>query len=283
MNQTIQTTLLLGALTGLFLFVGNMIGGQQGMLVGFIFAAIMNFGTYFFSDKLVLAQYGAKEADRARYSHLYSLIENLARQANLPMPKVYVIDMPTPNAFATGRDANHAVVAVSPSIMQALTDEELTAVLAHELGHVKNGDMLVSTIAATIAGAISYLANMAMYFGPSMRSRDDDRGGNPLGLLFMVIVTPIAATLLHLAISRSREFLADEYSGHLTRRPLALANALRKISGYAQRYPMEADPGHNASAHLFIINPFDASLFAKLFSTHPPLHERIAKLEAMAR
>lgn len=275
----IKTTILLSALTGLFLLVGNMAGGQQGMLFGFLMAAIMNFGSYFFSDRIVLAQYGAKEADKTKYGDLYASVRRLSQRASLPMPKVYVLDMPTPNAFATGRDASHAVVAVSTSLMQTLSQEELDGVLAHELGHIKNGDMLVSTIAATIAGAISYLANMAMYFGPGMRSRDDDRGGNPLGLLFVAIVTPIAATLLHLAISRSREFMADEFAGRLTRRPLALANALRKISGYAQRYPMQADPGHSASAHLFIINPFDTSLLSKLFSTHPPLSERIRNLE----
>lgn len=255
-------------------------GGQEGMLIGLSIAAVMNFTSYFFSDKIVLAQYGAKEADQARFGELYAIVRRLSQRASIPMPKVYVLNMPTPNAFATGRDANHAVVAVSPSLISSLSPEELEGVLAHELGHIKNGDMLVSTIAATLAGAVSYLANMVMYLGP-MRSRDDDRGTNPLGLLIMVIVTPIAATLLHLAISRSREFLADEFAGNLTKRPLALANALRKISGYAARYPLASDPGHSSSAHLFIINPFDASLFAKLFSTHPPLHERIAKLEQM--
>ncbi len=280
MIQLAKTSLLLGLLTGLFVLIGYTLSGQQGMLLGLAVATVMNFGSYFFSDKIVLAQYGAKEADKSRFADLYATMRRLTQRASLPMPKVYVIDMPTPNAFATGRDANHAVVAVSTSLIQTLSQEELEGVLAHELGHIKSGDILIATIAATLAGAISYLANVIMYFGPS-RSRDDERGSSPLGMIAMAIFTPIAALLIQMAISRSREFAADEYAGMLTRHPLSLASALRKISGYATRYPLASDPGHTASAHLFIINPFDTSLFTKLFSTHPPLHERIQKLENM--
>lgn len=280
MDNILKTTALLGFLTGLFLLVGNMLGGQQGMIMGLMFAAVMNFGTYFFSDKIVLAQYGAKEADRNTFGDLYALVRRLATRAELPMPRLFVLDMPTPNAFATGRNAAHAVVAVSPALMKALSTEELEGVLAHELGHIKNGDMFISTLAATLAGAISYLANIALYWGP-LRSRDDDRGSSPISMLLIALVTPIAATLLHLAISRTREFAADEYAGRLTHRPRALAAALQKIAGVTEQYPLTTDAGHRASAHLFIINPFNPSFLSRLFSTHPPVQERVARLTTL--
>lgn len=277
-----KTFLLLSLLTALFMFVGNQIGGQQGMLIGLLMAGVGNFFSYFFSDRMVLAQYHARQVTASEQPHLYALVERLARQGDMPMPKVYLIEMDAPNAFATGRDPSHAAIAVSPSIMRLMSTEELEGVLAHELGHVKNYDILISSMAATIAGALSYLAHMAYYMGPSSRSRDDgDRGGNPLSLLFLVIVTPLIGTLLHLAVSRQREYGADEYSAHLTRNPRALASALAKLGGAVAYNPATPEPGQESSAHLFIINPFDASFIQSLFSTHPPLAERIARLKAL--
>ena len=277
-----KTVILLSLLTALFMGVGNQIGGQQGMVMGLLMAGVSNFFSYFFSDRMVLAQYGAKEVTRSQQPHLYSIVERLARAGNMPMPKVYMIDMAAPNAFATGRSPSHAAIAVSPSIMQLMTTEELEGVIAHELGHVKNYDILISSMAATIAGALSYLAHMAYYIGPSSRSRDEgDRGGNPLSLLFLVIVTPLIGTLLHLAVSRQREYGADEYSAHLTRNPRALASALAKLGGVAAHNPATPEPGQESTAHLFIINPFDTSFIQSLFSTHPPLAERISRLKAL--
>lgn len=278
MHQFLRTTLLLASITGLFLLIGNTIGGTEGMIMALFIATIMNFGAYFFSDRIVLAQYGAKEAEKSQYNiDLYSVVKRLSLNAHIPMPKVYVLDMPTPNAFATGRNPKNAVVAVSKSLMQALTQDELEGVIAHELGHIKNGDMLISTIAATLAGAISYLANIAMY---SSRFRDrDDRRSSPFATIFLIILSPIIATILHMAISRSREFLADEYSAKLTKSPRSLISALQKIAGYAVRYPMQGNEISQTSASLFIINPFDHSMLMKLFSTHPPLSDRIARLD----
>lgn len=277
-----KTIILLSLLTALFMGVGNQIGGQQGMLIGLLIAGVSNFFSYFFSDRMVLAQYNAKEVTRAQQPHLYGMVERLAREGDVPMPRVYLIDMAAPNAFATGRSPSHAAIAVSPSIMQLMTTEELEGVIAHELGHVKNYDILISSMAATIAGALSYLAHMAYYIGPSSRGRDEgERGGNPLSLLFLVIVTPLIGTLLHLAISRQREYGADEYSAHLTRNPRALASALAKLGGAVAYNPLSPEPGQESTAHLFIINPFDASFIQSLFSTHPPLAERISRLKAL--
>jgi len=260
--------------------VGNQIGGQQGMLIGLLMAGVSNFFSYFFSDRMVLAQYGAKEVTASQQPHLFAIVDRLARSGDMPMPKVYMIDMQAPNAFATGRDPAHAAIAVSPSIMKLMTTDELEAVIAHELGHVKNYDILISSMAATIAGALSYLAHIAYYIGPSSRGSDDrGRGGSPLSLLFLVIVTPLIGTLLHLAVSRQREYGADEYSAHLTRNPRALASALAKLGGVAAQYPATPEPGQESTAHLFIINPFDTSFIQSLFSTHPPLAERIARLK----
>lgn len=277
-----KTVLLLSLLTGLFMIVGNQMGGQQGMLIGLLMAGVSNFFSYFFSDRMVLAQYGAKEVTASQQPHLFAMVERLARQGDMPMPKVYLIDMEAPNAFATGRSPSHAAIAVSPSIMKLMTNEELEGVIAHELGHVKNYDILISSMAATIAGALSYLAHMAYYINPGSRSRDEEgRGSSPISLLFMVIVTPLIGTLLHLAVSRQREYGADEYGAQLTRNPRALASALTKLGGVVAHNPATPEPGQESTAHLFIINPFDTSFIQSLFSTHPPLAERISRLKAL--
>lgn len=272
--------MLLAALTALFLGVGELLGGRQGLWMAVIFAAVFNFGSYWFSDKIVLAMYHAKSADENSAPDLYRIVRNLASKMNIPMPKVYIIPEQSPNAFATGRNPEHAAVAATVGIMELLTHEELEGVFAHELGHVKNRDTLISTLSATIAGALGYLSRMAMW-GAMLgggRSRDD-RGGNPIGMLIGIIVAPIAAMLIQMAISRSREFLADETGARLTGNPLALASALKKIESWKRQIPMQG--GTPATAHLFIINPFSAKGMAHLFSTHPPTKERVKRLEEM--
>jgi heat shock protein HtpX len=279
--NTMKTALLMAILTVLLVVVGNAIGGQNGMVMAFVFAVIMNFGTYWFSDKIVLRMYGAQELTQAENPQLYQMVHELAGRAGLPMPKLFVIRGEQPNAFATGRDPNHAAVAVTEGITQLLSRDELRGVISHELAHVKHRDILVGTVAATIAGAISMLANMAqwaMIFGGG-RSSDDREGGNPIAGLVMMIVAPIAAMLIQMAISRSREFLADEGGAQISGNPLSLASALKKLNARAQQIPMEASP---ATAHMFIVNPLRGGGFAKLFSTHPPMEERVARLEAMA-
>lgn len=266
-------------LVGLCMWLGDLVGGRGGMWTGLLIAGVGNFFSYFFSDKMVLNQYNAREVSRSQEPHLYATVERLAQRASLPMPKVYMIDMPAPNAFATGRDPSHAAIAVSPSLMQMMSQEELEGVLAHELGHIKNYDILISSIAATVAGALSYIAQMAHFMGPRSNNDDEGRRGNPLSLLFLLIVTPLIGTLLHLAISRQREFAADEYAARLTRRPDALASALAQLEGIASQARMQPDPGQESSAHLFIINPFTSDFFQSLFSTHPPMAERIARLK----
>ncbi len=278
--NAIKTMVLMVALTVLFVFVGSAIGGKAGMTYALILALGMNFFAYWFSDKIVLAMYGAQPVSEVEAPELYSIVRQLAHNAGIPMPKVYVIDAEQPNAFATGRNPEHGVVAVTTGIMRILTREELAGVIAHELAHIKNRDILVSTIAAAIAGAISYLAQMAQWalmFGG--RSSDEDRG-NPFAALLMVIIAPIAAMLIQLAISRSREYGADEGGAKISGNPLYLANALRKLHFASQRIPMEANP---ATSHMFIVNPLSGgSGLAKLFSTHPPIEERIERLEKMA-
>ena len=277
----LKTFLLLSILTALFMFVGSLVGGRNGMWIGLAIAGVSNFVTYFFSDRMVLSQFNAKEVTQSQQPHLHAIVQRLANQAAIPMPKVYMIDMPTPNAFATGRDPSHATIAVSPSIMQLMSEEELTGVLAHELGHVKNRDILISTMAATVAGALSYIAQLAS-FGSFRRGNDSsDRGGNPISLLFIIIITPLIGTLLHMAISRQREYAADEYSARLTHNPRALASALALLGGIAQKHPIDGTSIQESSAHLFIINPFEASFIRSLFSTHPPLAERIARLKEL--
>jgi len=272
-----KTFLLMGALTALLVLIGDWIGGQNGMITALVFAGLMNFFGYWFSDKIVLMMYGAQQVDESQAPRLFGIVRRLTRQAGLPMPKVYVIPADQPNAFATGRDPNHAAVAVTEGIMRILNEDELEGVLAHELAHVKHRDILIGTIAATIAGAIMMLSRMAFFFGGG---RDDDReGGNALVALIAMIVAPIAALLIQMAISRSREYGADEGGAEISHKPLALASALRKLERGAEAIPMDANP---ATAHMFIVNPFSGGGIANLFSTHPPIAERIARLEEMA-
>jgi heat shock protein HtpX len=261
--------------------VGGALGGQSGMMLAFVFALIMNGVSYWFSDKIVLRMYGAREISPGQAPELYQLVRELAAQAQMPMPKLYIIPQQAPNAFATGRSLNHAAVAVTQGILQLLDEGELRSVLAHELSHVRNRDMLVSTVAAVLAGAISMIANIAqwgMIFGG--RSSDERGGGNLLVMLAMIIVAPIAALLIQMAISRRREYGADESGAEISRDPLSLARALRKLQRGAETIPMDANP---ATAHLFIVNPLTGGGLAKLFSTHPPLEDRIRRLEQMAR
>jgi heat shock protein HtpX len=281
MQNVLKTTILLAALTGLFLVVGQILGGTSGMFIAFIFAVVMNFGAYWFSGSIALKMAGAHEVTAAQAPELYQLVEELATYARLPMPKVAVIDSPSPNAFATGRDSKHAVIAVTTGIMGILSRDELAGVLAHELGHVKNKDILVSSVAATIAGAISMLASMAQWaliFGGFGRSDDDGEGVNPFAALVMMIIAPIAATIIHLAISRSREFGADATGAAIHGNPESLARALEKLDMATSMRPLPVNP---SLAHLFIVNPLKGQSLAGLFSTHPPLEERIKRLRSM--
>jgi heat shock protein HtpX len=280
MGNTVKTALLLGALTGLLMLVGGLIGGKGGVYIAFILAVILNFGSYWFSDKLVLKMYKAQEVSESSAPDLHAIVRNLAMKASLPMPRVFIIPEETPNAFATGRNENHAVVAVTEGIMRILSKEELEGVIAHELSHIKNKDMLISSIAATIAGAISMLATMAQWaaiFGGG-RSTDEDNGGGIIGLIAMAIFAPLAAAVIQMAISRSREYLADAGGANITKNPYGLASALEKLTKASQIIPMDAKP---STAHLFIVNPLSGKAFMNLFSTHPPLEERIARLRSM--
>jgi heat shock protein HtpX len=279
--NAMKTFFLMAVMTVLLVFVGSLLGGRGGMMMAFAFAVIMNFGSYWFSDKIVLRMYRAQELTSADAPELFQTVQDLSGRAGLPMPKVYMIEGDQPNAFATGRDPQHAAVAVTKGIMGMLTRDELRGVLAHELAHVKHRDILVGTIAATMAGAISMLAHMAqwgMMFGGG-RSSDDRDGGSPIAGLVMLIVAPFAALLIQLAISRSREFMADEGGAQMAGNPLSLANALRKLETRAHEIPMNASP---STAHMFIVNPLSGGGITRLFSTHPPMEERIARLEAMA-
>lgn len=280
MNQ-FKTFLLMLVLTGLFILVGTAIGGRSGAVYAFIFAALMNFFAYWFSDKIVLRMYRAQPVSQSEAPELYQIVAELVNKASLPMPKVYIIENDTPNAFATGRNPEHAAVAVTSGILRILSKEELMGVIGHELTHIQHRDILISSIAATIAGAISMLASMARWgaiFGFG-RSDNDERGGNILFVLLFTMVASIAAMLIQMAISRSREYLADEGGAHLSN-PLSLAKALGKLEIAAQRIPMDANP---STAHMFIVNPLRGGGVLSLFSTHPPIEERIARLEEMAR
>ena len=274
-----KTTLLLATLTGLFLMVGQALGGRSGMTLALVLAAVMNFVSFFWSDKIVLSMYRARPVDRGQVPQLFAIGEAIAQKANIPMPRLYVIPDPALNAFATGRSPSHAAVAATEGILRALDREELTGVLAHELSHVLNRDTLVSTVAATLAGAISHLAHFA-YFLPAGRSSDDDRGG-PFGGLLSLILAPIAAMLIQLAVSRSREYGADATGARLVGDADGLISALRKLQASSARMPMRAaDP---ATAHLFIVNPLSGRSLAGLFSTHPPTEQRIERLMALPR
>lgn len=270
-----KTFMLMLLLTLLLVFGGAAIGGQSGMTYALLMAFAMNFITYFFSDKIVLKMYRAQEVNEADAPVLYRIVKRLTQKAGMPMPKVYIIPDDSPNAFATGRNPKHAAVAATQGIMRILSEEELAGVMAHELAHVKHRDILIGTIAATIAGAISYLGHMAFFFGGR---NDDDEGGNPLAGILMMILAPIAAMLIQMAISRSREYAADAGGAQLHGNPLALANALRKLHSGSQAIPMHATP---ATSHMMIVNPLSGGSMMKLFSTHPPVEERIARLQSM--
>ena len=279
MSNVFKTALLLTAMTLLLMLAGRAFGGQNGMLIALIFAGIMNFVSYFFSDKIALAMYRAQPVTREDLPRVYNIVERLSQKVGLPTPKVYVIPTDSPNAFATGRNPHHASVAVTQGILGLLNDDELEGVIAHELGHVRNRDILISSIAATLAGAITYLAQVAkwgMIFGGFGGRDREDRGGGGLAALLMIFLAPFAAMLIQLAVSRSREYGADDTGAHWTGNPYALASALAKIENYSRRLPLVASP---STAHLFIIQPFLGGMsFGNLFSTHPPTAKRIERL-----
>jgi heat shock protein HtpX len=272
MSNVVKTTLLLGLMSALFLFIGGTLGGGQGMMVGFLFAVVTNFVSYWFSDKIVLRMYGAQEVGPGH--RLYDIVSRLAERATLPQPRCYVIPQESPNAFATGRDPDHAAVAATEGILRTLNDEELAGVLGHELAHVKHRDILISSVAATLAAAIMMLARFAMFFGGG-RSDNDREGSNPVALIAMMVLAPIAAILIQAAISRSREYDADAGGAAIAGGPNGLVSALRKIEAASHTVPMDANP---ATAHMFIIKPFSAQGLMGLFSTHPPTERRIQEL-----
>lgn len=285
MSWTIRTVLLLGLLTGLLLAIGGIIGGKTGMFIALIVAGIMNFISYWFSDKIVLSMYGAREISYEEAPWLHEIVAELAQRANMPKPPIYLVPMEQPNAFATGRGPGHAAVAVTRGILEILDPEELKGVLAHELAHIKNRDVLVATIAATIAGAIGFLANMAqwaLFFGGLNRDEEREGGGiaETVGAILMIIIVPIIATIIQLAISRSREYLADETGAKICGCPIALARALKKIEEYVMQIPANVNPG---TAHLFIENPLKGGGLLELLSTHPSTEKRIQRLCELAR
>jgi heat shock protein HtpX len=279
MSNMLKTTILLGLLTGLILWIGQYFGGQQGLVIAFLFAVVMNFGSYWFSDKIVLAMYGAKPVGMNDAPDLYRIVQGLATRAGMPMPKLYIIPTDAANAFATGRNPEHAAVAVTAGILRLMSWEELEGVLAHELSHVRNRDILISSVAATLAGVVMMLASMARFAAIFGGARDErDNGGGLIGLIAMSILAPLAATLIQLAISRSREYQADASGAALLHSGESLARALEKLESAAQQVPLDASP---QTAHLFIINPLSGRSLAGLFSTHPPLEERIKRLRSM--
>jgi heat shock protein HtpX len=274
-----RTAILLAALTALFIGIGYLIGGQAGMVIALLVAGGMNLFAYWNSDKMVLSMYGAREVDARSAPELYALVQQLASAADLPMPKVYVMENPQPNAFATGRNPEHAAVAVTTGLLNTVSQEELAGVIAHELGHVKNRDTLLMTLTATIAGAVSMLANFGLYFG-----RGNNNGNMGIvGTLMLVILGPLAAGLVQMAISRTREYEADRAGAEISRRPLSLASALQKIAGAAKHIPNMPAERNPASAHLFIVNPLSGARMDNLFSTHPNVENRVARLQEMAR
>ena len=277
--NAVKTVFLMTLMMVLFLFIGYQLGGNTGMTIALVFSLVMNFGSYWFSDKIVLKMYRAKEVNRESAPKFYDMIEGLAQKANIPMPKVYIINDPTPNAFATGRNPQHSAVAATTGILQGLSNDELAGVMAHEIAHVKHRDTLISTIAATLVGSISYIAQMAGWI--FMFGRSDDREGGGIGGLVLMILSPILAMLIQMAISRSREFGADKGGAEITGNPMGLASALQKIARGNQVKPV--NHSNPTTAHMFIINPLRGGGISKLFSTHPPTEERIKRLEAMVR
>ena len=285
--NTVKTALLLGFLTGLLLLFGKLLGGNLGMVVALFMAAVMNFASWFFSDKIVLSTYGVRLLSEEEAPALHAMVERLAKNAGIPKPRVGIAPMNVPNAFATGRDPEHGVVVVTPTIVELLDEDELEGVLAHEISHIKNRDTLIQAVAATLAGAITTLANMAQWFFLFGGRRDEEDGGwaETLGLLLMVIVAPIAAAIIQMAISRAREYKADETGGIISGKPEALASALKKLEEYAHRIPPELvkQEVNPATSHLFIVNPLKGDFIANLFSTHPPTEKRIARLLELAK
>lgn len=278
MSNQLKTVLLLGALTAILIFFGNAIGGSGGMKVALVMAAIMNFVSYWFSDRMVLSMYAAQEVSPQQAPELHDMVGDLAREAGVPMPRLFVIPQDTPNAFATGRDPSHAVVAVTEGIVRLLSPAELKGVLAHEMSHVRNRDILIQSVAATLGGAIMVLANMSRFSASYAGGEGEQRRGNPLSLLLFAILGPFAAMLIQMAISRSREFIADESGARLCHDPEALAGALEKLEVANQQMPMIANP---ATENMFIVNPLTGGGLMSLFSTHPPIEERVARLRAM--
>lgn len=281
--NSLKTAVLLGALTGLLMFIGGFFGGQKGVVIAFLFAMVLNFGSYWFSDTLVLKMYQAKPVSESEAPGLHAMVTTLAMKASLPMPRVFIIPGDTPNAFATGRDEHHAVVAVTEGLLRILNRDELEGVIAHELTHIKQKDILIGSIAATLAGAIVMLANMAQWaamFGGASRDNEEggSGGGGIIGLILMAILAPLAATIIQMAISRSREYLADAGGAKISGKPYGLASALEKLSRASQVIPMEAKP---STAHMFIVNPLTGRSLMNLFSTHPPVEERVARLKSM--
>jgi heat shock protein HtpX len=277
MGNQFKTALLLAAMTAFIILIGRMLGGRQGMIIAFMLAGAMNFFSYWFSDRVVLSMYRAREVDASQAPELYAMVQRLSRNAGLPMPRVYVIPQDTPNAFATGRNPNHAVVAVTEGLTKLMKPAEIEGVLAHELGHVKNRDILIGTIAATMAGAVMMLASMARWSAIFGGGRGNDREGGlgGIGLIVMSLLAPVGAMIIQMAISRSREYLADATGAAIAGRPDGLAAALEKLGAYSQRLPMRANP---STAHMFIVNPLSGRSFQRLFSTHPPIEERVARL-----
>ncbi len=278
MGNQLKTTLLLGSLTGLIILIGRYFGGSSGMVIAFVFAVLMNVGSYWFSDKIVLKLYKSRQLSSQEYPELYSLVSRLSQSASLPMPKIYLIPSEAPNAFATGRNSQHAVIAVTQGILRLLNSSELEGVLAHEIAHIKDRDILISSIAATLAGVIMMIASMARWaalFGGFGGSDDDD--GGILGFVVLAFLAPVAALIIQLAISRSREYLADSTGARIAGNPLGLASALEKLDYASKKIPIKANP---ATSHLFIVNPLSGKSLMSLFSTHPPTAERIARLRS---
>ena len=282
MSNTVKSLLLLGTLTGLLVVMGRVIGGEAGMILAFGLAVVMNFSAYWFSDRIAMQMAGAREVSPEEAPQLHAIVDELAYRAGLPKPRVAIVESPSPNAFATGRDPNHSLVAVTTGILQILNRDELLAVLGHELGHVKNRDILVTSIAATVAGAITLLAQMMQFtalFGGFGGRNSDGEGTNPLAALALIFLAPIAALVIQMAVSRSREYGADDAGAQIVGDPLALASALEKLDAWSQRVPLPVNP---AVAPLFIVNPLRGAFIASLFSTHPPIQDRVKRLRQMA-